>query len=147
MRMNSSLGLFLIEIAIALLTSGAAAAVLSSRLRGLLLDACGTVDRARFWVMYSGVMLFIAPLLAVIVFGQSGNLSAASLSFYKSAFGSALAGVFVALAVVGLQLAKVRPQPDVSGGRATDAAAAALNTPVQSGSPAAAAHLQHGTGR
>lgn len=55
-------------------------------------------------------MLFIAPLVAVVVFGKSSDLYAPTLPFYKAAMGSALAGVFVALSAVGLQVARILPR-------------------------------------
>ncbi len=48
---------------------------------------------ALFWVVYSDAMIFLAPLVATIVFGKSSDLSGATLSFYKAALGSALFGV------------------------------------------------------
>ncbi len=96
----SQLSLFLIELAICFLASGVVVLVLTGPLRKALVDACGTVERARFWVVYSDAMIFIAPLVAIVVFGKSGELSSPTLDFYKTALGSALFGVFVALAAV-----------------------------------------------
>jgi hypothetical protein len=35
-----------------------------------------------FWVAYSDAMIFIAPLVATVVFGKSGDLYAPTLPFY-----------------------------------------------------------------
>ncbi len=85
------------------------AAFLTRPLRRLLIDACGTVERANFWVVHSDVMIFLAPLVSTVVFGKSSELSTPTLPFYKAALGSALFGVFVALAAVGLQVARILP--------------------------------------
>jgi len=86
------LSLFLVELAICFLASGVVVLVLTGPLRRILIDACGSLERARFWVVYSDAMIFIAPLVAIVVFGKSSELSAPTLGFYKSALGSALFG-------------------------------------------------------
>jgi hypothetical protein len=64
-------------------------------------------------------MIYIAPLVAAVVFGKSGDLTTtATLSFYKAALGSALAGVFIALAAIGLQVARLLPRRVEHGAQA-----------------------------
>ena len=106
----SQLALFLIELTVCLLTSSIVVLVFTGPLRRALIDACGTLERARFWVVYSDTMIFIAPLVAIVVFGKSSELSSPTLGFYKTALGSALFGVFVALAAIGLQIARLAPR-------------------------------------
>jgi hypothetical protein len=101
--------LFLIEVGICLGASGILVIVLTRPLRRLLIDACGTRERANFWVVYCNAMIFIAPLVASVVFGKSGELFAPTVAFYKAALGSALSGIFVALAAIGLQVARILP--------------------------------------
>jgi len=55
-------------------------------------------------------MIFIAPLVTTVVFGKSSDLYTPTLPFYKAALGSALSGIFVALAAVGLQVARILPR-------------------------------------
>ena len=106
----SPLSLFLVEIGISVSSSTLVAACLTRPLRRLLIDACGTTERANFWVVYSGAMIFIAPLVATVVFGKSSDLQTPTLPFYKAALGSALFGIFVALAAVGFQVARILPR-------------------------------------
>jgi hypothetical protein len=101
--------LFAIEVGISLTASALLAAAITRPLRRLLVDVCGTRERANFWVVYCDAMIFIAPLVASVAFGKSGELSAPSVAFYKAALGSALSGVFVALAAIGLQVARILP--------------------------------------
>ena len=101
--------LFLIEVGTCLVASGVLVITLTSPLRRLLLDACGTRERANFWVVYCDAMIFIAPLVASAIFGKSGELFAPTVAFYKAALGSALSGVFVALAAIGPQVARILP--------------------------------------
>ncbi len=106
----SPLSLFLVEVGISLLSSTLVVGFLTRPLRRLLIDACGNVERANFWVVYSDAMIFIAPLVATVVFGKSSELYTPTLPFYKAALGSALFGIFVALAAVGLQVARILPR-------------------------------------
>jgi hypothetical protein len=106
----SPLSLFLVEVGISVFSSTLVVAFLTRPLRRLLIDACRSVERANFWVAYSDAMIFIAPLVATVAFGKSSDLYAPTLPFYKAALGSALFGIFVALAAVGLQVARILPR-------------------------------------
>lgn len=98
------MSLFAIEVLISLSVSFFVAISITKSLHSLLVDVCGTIERARFWVVYSNVMMFIAPLLVVMLFGQSNYVGEQTFLFYKTAFGCALAGVFVSLLAIGLQI-------------------------------------------
>lgn len=98
------LSLFSIEVAISLSVSFVVALSITKSLHSLLVDVCGTVERAKFWVVYSNVMTFIAPLLVVMLFGKSSSVGEQTFVFYKTAFGCSLAGVFVSLLAIGLQI-------------------------------------------
>jgi hypothetical protein len=106
----SPLGLFLVEAGVSVFSSTLVVAFLTGPLRRLLVDACRSVERANFWVAYSDAMIFIAPLVATMAFGKSGDLYAPTLPFYKAALGSSLFGIFVALAAIGLQVARILPR-------------------------------------
>jgi len=102
-----ALALFFLEIGICLLVSGTVVAVITEPLRRLLLEACAARERADFWVAYSDAMLFMAPLVTTVVFGKSGSFAVSTFALVKAALGSSLFGVFVALAAIGLQVARV----------------------------------------
>lgn len=108
--------MFLIEVLTALLCSGGITAVLTRPLRDVLTDVCGSRERAAFWLRYANVMLFIAPLVGIVVFGESGKILEPTLGFYKAALGAALSGAFVALAAIGLQIARFLPKRVVKEG-------------------------------
>ncbi len=101
--------LFLIEVAVCLVASGILVVAITRPLRRLLTDVCGTLERANFWVVYCDAMIIIGPLVASVLFGTSGEVFAPSVTFFKAALGSALSGVFVALAAIGLQVARTLP--------------------------------------
>jgi hypothetical protein len=102
--------MFLVEVGVSLLSSMLVVAFLTRPLRRLLVDVCRSFERANFWVAYSATMIFIAPLVTTIVFGKSSDLYTPTLPYYKAALGSALFGIFVALAAVGLQVARILPR-------------------------------------
>lgn len=106
----SHLTLFLLEIGIAVTISGLVVAAGTPPLRTLLADACGSAERARFWGVYSTAMVFLTPLVFVVVFGKSGEVSEPTLAFFKSALGATLFGVVVALGFVGAQVAGLLPK-------------------------------------
>lgn len=85
-------------------------AFLARPLRRLPIDACGSFERADFRVTYGDAMIFIAPLVATVVLGKSSDLYTPTPPFYEAALGSASFGIFVALAAVGLQVARILPR-------------------------------------
>lgn len=106
----TELHLFMIEIFIGLVVSSCVIIILNKPLKNVLTDICGTEVRAKFWVMYTNIMLVITPLLSSIIFGKSHKLADASFTFYKTAFGSVLFGVFLSLVIIGWQITKTIPQ-------------------------------------
>jgi hypothetical protein len=106
----SELYLFLTEIGISLFISVCVVFLLNKSFRNILIDLCGTEVRAQFWMIYSNLMLIIAPLLTSVIFGTSNKVIEVSFTFYKTAFGSALFGVFVSLIIIGLQITKYIPK-------------------------------------
>lgn len=106
--------LFIIEIFIGLSITACVIFILSKPLKNVLIDICGTEVRAKFWVMYTNLMLVITPLLTSIIFGKLHRVAEASFSFYKTAFGSVLFGVFISLVIIGLQITKLYPEKMIS---------------------------------
>lgn len=106
----NQLSLFLIETFIGIFVSGVVIIALLKPLRKILIDICGNAERAGFWVVYSNVMLVIAPLLTIIMFGKSNASLTADFTFYKTAFGCSLFGIFFSLAAIGLQVSKFIPK-------------------------------------
>jgi hypothetical protein len=102
--------LFAIEAILSLSISGLVISSMSVALQNLLEDLCGTKVCARFWVTYTNVMLVIAPLLTVFIFGKSSVVTEASFFFYKNAFGCVLSGMFISLIAIGLQITQSIPK-------------------------------------
>jgi hypothetical protein len=98
----NALALFSIEILICLSIS----LVITYRLKDLLMDVltetCGTEKRAAFWVFFTQLMLYLAPLLIVVYFTPSGAISdKALLAALKDTLFYSLLGVFIGLAIIG----------------------------------------------
>jgi hypothetical protein len=64
----SNITLFLIQISLCFSIGMAVIALLKPHLTDVLTETCGTAKRAAFWVMFTQLMLVIAPLLLVVFF-------------------------------------------------------------------------------
>jgi hypothetical protein len=98
----NSLVLFSIEIAICLCISVAVISLLKGLLTELLIETCGTDRRAAFWVMFTQLMLYLAPLLIVVYFIPTEPITDKTLVLaLKDTLFYSLLGLFVGLAVIG----------------------------------------------
>ena len=102
----SEIQLFLIEVVISISFAVVVIAMLHKPLRNLLMDLCESASRSSFWLTYSNLMLLIAPILSVMLFGNSDKATAADFQFFKTAFGWSLFGIFFSLAIIGLQISR-----------------------------------------
>ncbi|MBV2095077.1 MAG: hypothetical protein G8D61_01300 [gamma proteobacterium symbiont of Ctena orbiculata] len=99
--MNTLL-LFTIEIAISLGISLTVISLLKGLLTEVLSETCGTERRAAFWVMFTQLMLYLAPLLIVIYFIPTDPVSDKNLLLaLKDTLFYSLLGMFLGLAVIG----------------------------------------------
>ena len=98
----NSLTLFSIEILICLGISFAVVTLLKGLLTEVLIETCGTDRRAAFWVMFTQLMLYLAPLLIVVYFIPTEPITEKTLALaLKKTLFYSLLGVFLGLAVVG----------------------------------------------
>jgi len=99
--MNTPL-LFAIEIALCLGISLILIYLLKPFLRDVLTDSCGTVSRADFWVMFTQLMLIIAPLMVVAYFASTVPINQLNIvhELQKTLFRTLL-GDFIALSIIG----------------------------------------------
>ncbi|MBS1160778.1 MAG: rane protein of unknown function [Proteobacteria bacterium] len=111
--MQSLLPLFL-QIAIPLLVGIAVTAHLRQVTRVLLVDLCGTDDRANFWVRTTGILLTGTPLALVLVFGHSGG-EIALAEIIRQAATLSLVGILLAVAFLARLIWKRVPPPAKPG--------------------------------
>ena len=98
----NTLALFLIEVAICVGISFSVVYLLKPLLREILVETCGTKTRAEFWVMFTQLMLFIAPLLIVIFFAPTGEVVNINITeVIQDTLFRSLLGDFIALAMIG----------------------------------------------
>lgn len=57
---------FLVDVALAAVLSVGIVAYVRGHLRVLLIEVCGTAERASFWLAFSNVMLVLVPLIFVL---------------------------------------------------------------------------------
>ena len=77
------LQLFLTQVGMSLGVSTVVVMLWTKPLRTLLIDICETNARATFWVTYSNIMLYMAPLVTIMLFGHSMMAGAVEIFFYK----------------------------------------------------------------
>ena len=111
--MNTIL-VFLTEIAVTLLTSLLLVAYFRPHLRRILVDLCGTEERAQFWTVFSNILLVGLP--CIIALGFRPEATSLEESFFEvlGRLSGNLAGFLVALVIVGMVIsifALVAPRP------------------------------------
>lgn len=98
MSVNILIAVWSVSLALAMM----AVAVLARPLRVLLVDICGTEQRARFWTLYACILVMMAPLLVVSVPGlldAAVNIGLGAV-LQRAVFYS-LVGIIGALLVMG----------------------------------------------
>ena len=100
----SSVAIYIATLAITVVASVAVVLVLRPSLQRLLVDLCGTENRASFWTAFSTVALVLAPLLGAMhrrpdAGGDAAFELAAQLEW-------ALGGLLAAVLLVGAVLAR-----------------------------------------
>jgi uncharacterized membrane protein YhaH (DUF805 family) len=114
--------LFVVGLIVAITASALTLAYLRRPLFRILVDLCGTEDRAAFWLAFSNVTLFLVPVLFAL------HSHPASGSFAESVLGigdqleAALLGLVVSVVALGLVLSRFIPRNDLAG-RTKEAAA------------------------
>lgn len=98
--MNTILS-FLIEVALTLMCAAFLVGYLRPFLRKVLIDLCGTEERAQFWLAFSNILLIGTPV--VFALGYSPETKNAEELFFEVArrLSGNLVGMLFALIVVG----------------------------------------------
>ena len=89
---------------VALVFAVFAVAMLSHALQVLLVDICGTIERARFWTLYAAVLMIVAPLATVSIPGLLDEVAARGALgplLQRTVFYS-LGGVIGSLVIMGM---------------------------------------------
>ena len=98
----SPLPFFLLEITICLSITITTLLLIKPPLNDLLIELCGNEIRAKFWVMFTQIMLIISPLLIVIYFTPTYTITAQNLlQTLTDLLFQTLLGTFITLAMIG----------------------------------------------
>ncbi len=84
--------------------SSAVAAYLHPHLRALLVELCGTYDRARFWLAFSNVALILMPLIFALEYKPEMAPGSAAIFEIAAQMKYALVGLIVTIGILGLVL-------------------------------------------
>ena len=108
--MSALMGLSL-SVLVSLVLSTALVVVLSRPLEAILAQLCPSADASRFWVAFTSVMLYIAPLLFAMFssFDTVNDVTAV----IRLTLVTTLVGASAALMVVGWNIANARPRVSV----------------------------------
>jgi hypothetical protein len=105
---------YLVGVVLALVASGAAVLYLRRPLHAVLVDLCGTPERARFWTAFSNETLILVPVAFALGYDPEFGPKNAVLQV-GGQLKFALLGEAFMLVVIGLVLSifisKVRPAP------------------------------------
>lgn len=95
---------FVIQIALTLTSAVLLSKYLQPFLRNILIDLCGTEDRARFWTAFSNILLIGLPVIFALNY-RPGARTTEELFFDVAAkLSGNLGGFFVALIGIGLMV-------------------------------------------
>jgi hypothetical protein len=107
--------LFVIGLVVTMAASALTLGYLRHSLRRILVDLCGTEDRAAFWLAFSNVTLFLIPFLfALHRHPASGSLAEAIFGIGDQ-LEAALLGLVVSVVALGLVLSRFIPRNELAG--------------------------------
>ena len=109
-----------LQLLIPLLTGPVLAIYLKGAMYRILIDLCGTAERADFWWRISSVLLIGLPLILVLAFGHEITLDdfAAQVEagrIIRQSFALTVFGILIAVAYLARQIRKFVPQPCQAG--------------------------------
>jgi hypothetical protein len=93
---------FLIEAALTLLLSGLVVRYLRPSLRTVLLDLCGTQDRAQFWTAFSNILLIGLPMIIALNYQPEARNTEELFFEVAGKLSGNLGGFLLALIGIGL---------------------------------------------
>ena len=111
--MNNILS-FIIEVLISLIISALVVGYLRPHLRKVLIDLCGTEDRAQFWSAFSNILLIGMPMILALNYKPEANSIEGLFFQILSKIGGNFAGMLFALIGIGFIVAffaLVAPKP------------------------------------
>ena len=106
---------FLIDIGVVVAAALVVVAYLKSSLRKILIDLCGTEDRAGFWVAFSNVTLVLVPAIFAMHYHPVASEPVVFQAGTQLEW--AMIGLAVAVLFLGIVLGRFIPRRTVRGQR------------------------------
>ncbi|KQT56209.1 MULTISPECIES: hypothetical protein [unclassified Aureimonas] len=98
--------LFLIALLISCASAGLVVSILYRPLLRVIVDLCGTEERARFWTTYTSIILMLSPVLAVSFAMSTSDDGRYDPQFLQNCVFWSAAALMAALMVFGFALWK-----------------------------------------
>ncbi|MEN3791928.1 hypothetical protein [Fulvimarina sp. MAC3] len=95
---------YLIALSISFACAGTIIAILYRPLLRVIVDLCGSEERGRLWTVYAGVMIMLAPVLAVSVATTTGSFVNGDPLFLQNCIFWSTGALMSALAILGVCL-------------------------------------------
>lgn len=93
--------LFLLGLGMTLVTTFAIVAYLRTSLHNILVELCGTRERAAFWVSFSNVTISLVPLIFAMQYTPDFKAGSAAVFELAGQLKWALVGLLVAVLILG----------------------------------------------
>lgn len=101
---------FLADIALVVLACVGIVAYVSKHLRTLLLELCGTPERASFWLAFSNVALVLVPLIFAMSYKPESGRDTSVVFEMATQLRFGLVGFVVTLSLLAIILSKFIPR-------------------------------------
>jgi hypothetical protein len=105
---------FLSDVGLVALLSLGLVAYVKEPLRSLLLELCGTKDRASFWLAFSNVTLVLTPLIFTLGYKPESGPGTSVILEMAAQLRYALIGFLIALGAIGFGLFRFIPRNKAS---------------------------------
>jgi hypothetical protein len=97
-------GVFLLDLVLTVIVSLGMLSYLSKHLRVLLVELCGTTERARFWLAFSNIALILVPLILALDYRPEFGANKVIIFEIAAQLKCALTGFAVTLGFLALVL-------------------------------------------
>ena len=107
--------IFLTGVGAATAGSAAVVAYLRGHLESILTDLCGTVERARFWAVFSNVTLILVPLIFAMDYRPEARHGAGVVFEMGTQLKYVLIGLVLTVLVLGIVIGSFIPRSRPAG--------------------------------
>lgn len=101
---------FLADVALVVLACVGIVAYLSKHLRTLLIELCGTPERASFWLAFSNVALVLVPLIFAMSYRPESGSETSVVFEMASQLKYGLVGFLITLSLLAILLFRSLPR-------------------------------------